>query len=193
MNTNQSKQFNVKFPHLDPGRHDILVLAIRDPDNTLEEKKMIAPENAFLSRRVTVLVDSDKSPSIKFSNVQAKRDEEVSAVPFITTSSNRTFSGSLSLITKDELKQNLSLNMVSDMKRKFAIICFFGNKQLKLEKPFISVISDGHFAVDLPQINKKEVKEPQNLIIGVIPDPFESKGLTNSEGVLFSNILTIQN
>ncbi|WP_033827808.1 hypothetical protein [Bacillus andreraoultii] len=57
----EEKSIQVKIPLVEEGLHDFIVIAVRDPDNTLDKEQYVDSTQVYLSRRVSLISGDIKS------------------------------------------------------------------------------------------------------------------------------------
>lgn len=192
LNPNESTEIIIEVPTIQSGRHDFVVTAIRDPDNTLENEQLVYPDQVYLSRRSTIIVNEDSIPNIRYTEVVATNIENKTPVPFINSSSTDTNYSSLeSLIFAKDVKE-LYLNMSTEEDNEtMALIIFSGKEQLILEDKFFLIPKAGQYKIKMSELELEKINN-KNLIIAIAKNPFNKDASQNMDGVNFSNLITIK-
>lgn len=191
LDVGEEESFSVQFLSVEEGLNDILVFAVRDPDNTLENPQYVDSSQVYISRRVALISGNyEKEPVVDYKHISttAGKSESFFTDPFITLVGNNSFS---TLINKEDIP-NSKINMGSDLKdKRFAFISLMDNQQIFLnEFSYVQTDSIGNFQYTIDYNFDNHV--PKNLIIIFIENPFsldESHLLT--EGVRFTNLITV--
>lgn len=190
LESGDDRTLNVQFTSIEEGLNDILIIAVRDPENYLNKLQYIDSSQVYLSRRVALISENDKIPSIDYFPIIAGNidEKEIYTDPFISLKNNDFMS---SLMTKTEIS-NAALSMgTKEVNNKFAIISIMGTQQISLnDNDFIEVKKTGNF--DMPIHYKFNNSKSQNVIIATIENPFTlDESLLLIEGVKFTNLITI--
>jgi len=190
----KSEKFHVNLPHVKEGLHDLVVIAIRDPDNYLEKAQYVDSMEISLSRRVALLVgDKSNIPAdIKFNTINSNIpvNDDVYTEPFISLTEKSANAESL-IPYKNIQKSRLNMG-ASAANKKIAIIAFSNTKQIPVNNPFIIVRKKGDFNFVLTNKHYLENKK-QNLYTTVIEDPYTTdvKKL-NLFNVKLTNLISIE-
>jgi len=192
LEANEKKIYDVQIPDIGKGLHDIIVFVVRDPDNVLEEKRHILPDNVYLSRRVSLIVDNeDMLPEIEYKLVESNTLKDNSSIPFITRNDHEPiYSLSETLTSKHDLMK-LNLNFTNKNKdQRFAIIAFIDSEQIQIKNSFLHIPKPGQVTFPL-FFSKANFDWPKNLILAIVPDPYRLNKDLNMQGILFTNLVTI--
>lgn len=184
------KSFQVKLPLVEEGLHDFIIIAVRDPDNTLDKEQYVDPTQVYLSRRVALISGEIKPPkNIDYTLINSNDSHDIYSEPFISLKNIKVTVASL--IPKGFLKSAI-INMGStDENKRFALITLLGTKQISFGKDFIEIKKPGNFEIELSdfQFNSSEA---QNAIIVLIENPFTTDEIELlREDIKFTNLITI--
>jgi hypothetical protein len=174
---NEEKNLEVLLPKIENGIHDFIVLAVREPDNLLDEPKYISPTEVYLARRSTITVGEikqNRTENIKFKHENLLREsnmEDGYSSPYLVSNNKTNFDNFLSKIENKPQMIQLLMGTNNNINN-FMIFGILGNEQIDVLSPAISVKGRGDFLIDLLKLPLSKERINNNLIIGIVQDPY---------------------
>lgn len=185
----ESSRFNIDLGNITPGKHDVIAILVRDPENVLEEAKFITPGDVYYSRRVILYSNDDlRAPGQDiFTLLDPAKPTEMSSTPWLTINSNDHYKDLITLTSQNKFKE-LYFHYTFDNTdyKKFALITFYNGELVNQKISLIKVNGTGEISIP---INIKGVSHPSNLIAAIVLNPFEET--TDFLSVRFTNLVTI--
>jgi hypothetical protein len=175
------ESFKIQVPHMKEGLHDMVAVAIRDPDIPRNEKS-VSPQLSTLMKRTPVIVGNEKEPSILYSEVD--RQSAINSGYFFVSEQPSTDKQKSSYIVSYNKKTNMWLNIpVSSPNTKFALFAILDNKQVIMHEPFFSSAKTGtiHLPIKIP-------KQEGNFILGLVESPYTKLKKPDEYDVFFPRI-----
>lgn len=188
---NETKEINIELLDIKKGRHDFLIVCVRDPDNHLDKKQFVPAPNAYISRRTTLVVGKDLSPPVDY-KIFKDSEEIESADPFITKAGELPSVRNAVTLLKETETKNMNLNIPNkEEENTFAIVAFIAEKQLTIKHPYVKLTSSGQFTIpfsdhiDIPNT-------ANNMFVLIAEDPYQQKNIERVDDVIFSNLISIK-
>ncbi|MFT8322386.1 MAG: hypothetical protein ABF649_15940 [Bacillus sp. (in: firmicutes)] len=188
----EKRDIDVELPKSDlkQGLHDLIVILVRDPENTLNKNQFVSEDQVYLSRRVALIVENGQTSPVNYKAVSSQESKDIISSPIITKKINGKPRDYLSFISS---KDNVFLNFGSNKNdKRFAIIGIINSKQIKLELPYLLAKTKGNMSLPISFYEyKKEL--PANALIAIIDDPFTlDKNNLIQQKIQFTNLITLK-
>lgn len=192
---NENINFDVDIEQIPNGLNDLVVFAVRDPDNLLDKDQYVSASQVYMARRAEIIVNNELMPrEVKYTDVnvyKSKEETEGATIPFVTIDS-KNFIDKITRLT--DLSSKLQLIKGTPNKSNYAIFAIIGKKQIEVINPFIHVNDIGDFKTPFLEFPLNELNENSNLIVGIVQEPFT----TNKETLLlqqveFVNLMSVIN
>lgn len=189
---NEQSIFNVHVDNkIKEGRHDFIVVLLRQPDFYLKENRYIPEDQFFMYRRVALFSgDTEYAAShipfkIDYSTLPVIPTDNQFVQPIITTIETLDIGKNfISFVKKNSL---IYINIInSEPGKKLAVVALTNRGQIPLKKNFLQVDKTGLLRYPL---NVNDIQAPTNFYTITVEDPFIS--LTD-EGVHSSHIVTFR-
>lgn len=194
MEPNEERNIEVEIPKLKTGNHDLLLLAVRQPEFTLKENRYIPGDYIYITNRKTLIIDKEIEQVSETLNVNGKRTEELFPGLIVSNKPNDSIENSLSYINNYD---NLWLTIpYSDEASEIAVIILINgneiNHKFRLIKP--SVLGPGVVSVPLKEVLKKVNKDKRNELIAIaIENPFQpQENIMHKKNRYFTNKITFK-
>jgi len=190
----------VEIPDLPPGRHDLLVISARNPQNHLTSNEFVNGMKSNLYRRVTVIVGEDKAPSPTFEQVAAEAlEDKKNGNVFLTQEPGVQNGDALKLFEYDG-NPNVYMNFRGrPTVERYAVTMLVNGVQGEQPIRFIEKTGDLEGIVTIPATMQGiETDKPNEVLAIVAENPFgrpedeQGKFTKLPLAVLFSNKITVQ-
>jgi hypothetical protein len=165
LQSNSEESFQIEIPNMKNGLHDMVAIAVIEPDIPLDEKEL-SPAVSILMKRTPVIVANETIPSISYNEMDklsTVRSEEF----FVSNYPSVERQDSVSLVPYKKANE-MWLNIpISNPNIKIAVFAILDTKQVIMQKPFLSSTTPGtiHLPLNFPE-------KEGNLILGLVESPF---------------------
>lgn len=190
---NEKRELNISIENLEPGLHDLLLICISKPKESLTQKVFVPPGHTYLYKRTSLIVDNKENSSreIKATNVNANKGELIP--PILTEKPRNILKGKVvTLLEKGEIPSHLWLNFYAEKEKNYHLLFFMDTKQIEIPKMIYSTKNDGvlNIPIDVSRFGTG------NLTIVLVENPYhlmeDSEGHYNLLLVDFVNKVTIK-
>ncbi|WP_417899802.1 hypothetical protein ABN702_05820 [Bacillus haimaensis] len=170
----QTKSMNFRIPSINVGRHDLIIIASRDPE-VLDQDQYISSSLHYIVRRTTLIKEKDIVPDIKYTSANDFNiSREEPSLLFISKKYTSDLTQQIN-ITGSEFWIN-----IPSFSKNIATIAMLDDEQVDISHSFISSNFTGN--IGIPIKIEKENPLPQNLLIATFDSPFEK--MENNSGEL---------
>ncbi len=198
---NSSGKLQVELSGLPSGRHEFLLVAVRNPDKPLMSDQLISPMETHFYRRATLLIGSDKAKEPEFRDVAVgllEGGDKVRNV-FLTRDKPSNVNDMLKLV-KHEAGSSYQINFFTQPEvEKYAVTALLNNEQIDQPVQFVRKTELKEGLISLPfAFEPPGGRSSSELTLIVVENPYER--IDDESGtyrkipwnVYFNNKITIQ-
>ncbi|MBH0348005.1 hypothetical protein BK731_18795 [Bacillus thuringiensis serovar muju] len=184
---NEQKNLDITFSDIPNGRHDVLAILIRRPNDYLKNNHYYSPDNFMNIRRLQLIVKDDvvpKTPEFTPAQVDTNSIEISNELVFVTEQEKFTkYEDALGQIKKSSL-ENLWLHFNATKDEKFVVVPLIDYKVNEhiISERFLYAQENSDVSLKLNFKNTDLPKSKNNINILVIKNPFER--IENESGPL---------